>query len=135
MPVVKMNFYKTISSIGLREEIRMSKVINVSKDDFQEVVIASEVPVLVDFYADGCGPCEYIAPILDELSEELEGKLKITKFYVTMDDVLNNSNEVVQKYDVMGFPTLLIFKDGEVTDSYLGSLDRKELLAFIDAAL
>lgn len=113
----------------------MSNVINVTKENFQKEVVECELPVLVDFYADGCGPCEFIAPILDELSEDYIDKLKITKFYVPMDDVLNNSNEVVVKYDVMGFPTLLIFKGGEVAHSHLGSLDRSELLSFVDAAL
>lgn len=113
----------------------MSNVIEISTELFTKEVIESDLPVLVDFYADGCGPCEFIAPILDELSEDLADKLKITKFYVPMDDVLNNSNEIVNKYDVMGFPTLLIFRAGEVTHTHLGSLDRKELLAFVDSAL
>ena len=113
----------------------MSNVINITKENFQKEVLECKLPVLVDFYADGCGPCEFIAPILDELADEYGGKLKITKFYVSMDDVLNNSNEVFVKYDVMGFPTLLIFKGGAVAHSHLGSLDRKELLSFVDSAL
>lgn len=113
----------------------MSNVIAVTKENFQQEVIECERPVLVDFYADSCGPCEFIAPILEELAEEYEKKLKITKFYVPMNEVLENSNELMVKYDVMGFPTLLILKDGEVAHSHLGSLNRKELLSFMDSAL
>ncbi|QTD40840.1 co-chaperone YbbN [Sporosarcina sp. Te-1] len=113
----------------------MASVVNVSKDNFHEEVLACDRPVLVDFYADGCGPCEFIAPILDELAGEHGDQLKFTKFYVSMDEVLNNSNEVVEKYEVMGFPTLLIFKGGKVAQSHLGAMNREELLAFVEAAL
>ncbi|MBB4823270.1 thioredoxin 1 [Sporosarcina luteola] len=112
----------------------MAFVVDVTEDNFREEVLTCDRPVLVDFYADGCGPCEFIAPILDELAEEHGDRLKFTKFYVSMDEVLNNTNEVVEKYEVMGFPTLLIFKDGEVAQSHLGALNRTELLEFVEAA-
>ncbi|MCG3087946.1 thioredoxin family protein [Sporosarcina cyprini] len=113
----------------------MASVMNVTKENFENEVLACDRPVLVDFYADGCGPCEFIAPILEELAEDHGDQIKFTKFYVTMDDVLHNSNEIVEKYEVMGFPTLLLFKGGEVAQSNLGAMNREELLAFVEAAL
>ena len=113
----------------------MSSVLEITKENFQKEVMECDRPVLVDFYADGCGPCEFIAPILEELAEEYSDTFKITKFFVSMEEVLNNSNEVVAKYDVMGFPTLLIFKGGEVAHSHLGSMNRSELVEFVEAAL
>lgn len=113
----------------------MTSVYEVSKDNFTKEVIECELPVLVDFYSEGCGPCEVISPILDEISVDYEGKIKITKFYVKIEEVLELTNDVVNKYEVMGFPTLLIFKDGNVIHTQLGGLHREELIKFLDSAL
>ncbi|MBB4823267.1 thioredoxin 1 [Sporosarcina luteola] len=113
----------------------MSAVGEVTKETFQRVVVESNEPVLVDFYADGCEPCEIIAPILREFSNEYAGKVKFTKYFIDIDEVLSQSDEIITKYDVMGFPTLLLFVDGEVRASHLGSLSRSELIEFLRTAL
>lgn len=113
----------------------MATVYEITKSTFKEEVLDCKLPVLVDFYADGCGPCEMMAPLLEELSLEYEGKIKITKFYVQIEEVLEQTNEVVKEYDIMGFPTLLIFKEGTVTHTHLGGLHRAEFVEFLDSAI
>lgn len=99
----------------------MSKIIEVTTKNFQKEVIDSTIPVLVDFYTDNCGACIALNPILEELSETYAGKIHMTKFYVSIEEVLANSNEVMNKYDIMGFPTILIIQNGSVINSLLGS--------------
>ncbi|QTD40837.1 co-chaperone YbbN [Sporosarcina sp. Te-1] len=113
----------------------MTTVVAITEETFFREVIDSEVPVLVDFYADRCGPCEVIAPMLEEFCVEYEGKVKFTKFLVVIDEVLTKSNELVNRYDVIGFPTLLLFQQGEVVSSHLGSLTRSELIEFLGTVL
>lgn len=102
-------------------------VLDVTVDNFEEEVIQSNKPVLVDFYTDNCGPCDALKPVLEELEEDLSDKLLIRKFYVNIDEVLASSNEVATKYDVMGFPTILVFKNGELVESLLGGQSRDNL--------
>lgn len=92
----------------------MAKPINVTDATFEEVVINSDKPVLVDFWAAWCGPCRAIAPVIEELAGELEGSAVITKL-----DVDANPNTST-KYGVMSIPTLLIFKNGKVVDKHIG---------------
>lgn len=113
----------------------MSKVIAISKENFQKEVLECELPVLVDFWTDGCGPCEAMEPVLDEFSERLDGKLKIVKFHVSIEEVMGQSNEVATKYDVMGFPTFLIFRNGDLKASKIGSMYEEEFQEFIDSAI
>ncbi|MGE4288430.1 MAG: thioredoxin [Salinivirgaceae bacterium] len=96
--------------------------IHVTDADFEEVVLKSDVPVMVDFWAEWCGPCKMIAPIVDELSVELEGKAKMVKL-----DVDNNSNTAM-KYGIRNIPTLLFFKNGEVADKQVGVVAKAALL-------
>src|SRR5690625_2251412 len=98
----------------------MSLIQNANQENFDRDVLESKVTVLVNFNTDGCGPCEALVPVLDEIVTEYEGKHKVANFYVSLDEVLENSNEVAKKYDVMGFPTLILFKDGEVITTLLG---------------
>lgn len=86
-------------------------------------VMNSELPVLVDFYADWCGPCKMMSPIMDTLSTELEGQAKICK--INVDD----ERELAAKYGVMSIPTMCIFKDGEVVDKIIGSQPKDSLEA------
>lgn len=97
--------------------------------NFQDEVIKSDVPVLVDFYADWCGPCKMIAPIVEQLAGEYEGKVKIGKLDV------DASGVTAQTYRVMSIPTLLIFKNGEVVDTIVGAVPKNQLEAKLNAVL
>lgn len=106
----------------------MSKIILVSKNNFEEEVLSEKIPVLVDFSTEGCGPCDAIKPILEVLSSEYSGKLKITGFEVTLDEVINDSNDIAKKYNIEGYPTLLIFKNGQVEKTIIGFYPKEELV-------
>jgi len=108
----------------------MSKsIIHLNGDSFQTEVIESTIPVLVDYWAEWCGPCKMIAPILDELVKEYEGKLKITKLNI------DENQEIPSKYGVRGIPTLMIFKDGNPEATKVGALSKSQLTAFIDSTI
>ncbi|MFL2746701.1 MAG: thioredoxin [Dehalococcoidia bacterium] len=107
----------------------MANTIPVTDQTFEEEVLKSDIPVLVDFWAEWCGPCKMIAPILEELSTEYEGKIKIAKV-----DVDSNAEKAGQ-YGVRGIPTLLIFKSGEPADQVVGAVPKATLKARIDKVL
>ena len=101
----------------------MSEHVNAITDaTFEEVVSGSSEPVLVDFWAEWCGPCKMIAPILDEIAEEQQGKIKITKLNV------DENPESSMKYRVQSIPTLLLFKDGEVAKTIVGAKAKDALI-------
>ncbi len=91
--------------------------------NFEDEVIKSDIPVLVDFWAVWCGPCKMIAPIVEQLAEELSGKVKIGKL-----DVDSNQQTSI-KYGIRGIPTLLIFKDGKVVDTIVGAVPKAVILS------
>lgn len=97
--------------------------------NFQDEVLDSEIPVLVDFYADWCGPCKMMSPVVDELSREYEGRLKVGK--VNVDE---NTN-VAQQYRVMSIPTILLIKNGQVVDQVVGAVPKAQLTGKIDSIL
>jgi thioredoxin 1 len=101
-------------------------IIHLTDENFEAEVLQSKLPVLVDFWAEWCGPCKMIAPILDAVAEEYAGKLKVTKLNV------DNSDEMPAKYGVRGIPTLLILRDGEVVATKVGALTKTQLTALID---
>ena len=105
----------------------MSK--QVTDDSFDADVISSTKPVLVDFWAEWCGPCKQIAPALDELNEEFGDQLTIAK--VNIDE----NPETPSKYGVRGIPTLIIFKDGEVASTKVGALPKSKLKEWIDSVI
>ena len=105
----------------------MSELRQVSKEDFNKEVLNSEVPVVIDFTTDGCGPCELLVPILKDMDEKLSGQVKIIQHNVDFDDLVNEANEHIKTYDVMGFPTIVIVKDGKSVDSILGIYDPEEI--------
>lgn len=104
-------------------------IIKVADSTFEEEVLKSEAPVMVDYWAEWCGPCKMIAPILDEIADEYEGKLTIAKLNI------DENQETPQKYAVRGIPTLMIFKDGEVAATKVGAVSKSQLSAFIDSAI
>ncbi len=91
----------------------------VTDTTFEEEVLKSEIPVLVDFWAEWCAPCRMIGPIVEELGKDYEDKLKVAKV-----DVQNNNN-IATKYGIMAIPALLIFKNGEVVDQIIGAVPKK----------
>jgi len=101
----------------------------ISDDSFEQEVLQSDQPVLVEYWAEWCGPCKMIAPILDEIAGKYEGKLKITKL-----DIDDNPN-TPPKYGVRGIPTLMIFKNGNAEATKVGALSKSQLTAFIDQSI
>ena len=102
---------------------------NTNDKDFERDVLKSSIPTLVDFWAEWCGPCKQIAPILEEISIEKSGFIKIYK--LNIDD---NPN-IPQKYGVRGIPTLMFFKDGKLVDTKVGSLPKTSIIEWIDITL
>lgn len=96
---------------------------------FEAEVLQSEQPVLVDYWAEWCGPCKMISPILDEIATEYAGKLKVAK--VNIDD----NQETPAKYGIRGIPTLMVFKNGNIEATKVGALSKSQLAAFIDSNL
>ncbi|MGL4986929.1 MAG: thioredoxin [Treponemataceae bacterium] len=96
-----------------------------TKENFDTEALKSNIPVLADFWAPWCGPCRAVGPILDELSKELEGKVKIGKVNV------DEQPDLASQYGVMSIPTLILFKDGKIEKQQAGSLDKQSLLQFI----
>ena len=100
---------------------------HVNDDTFEPNVLKSDVPVLVDYWAEWCGPCKAIAPLLEELAKEYGGKLKIAKVNV------DENQQLAKKYNIRAIPTLMIFKDGNVQASKLGMMSKPQLTAFLDS--
>jgi len=105
------------------------KIIHATDADFDSVVLQSDQPVLVDFWAQWCGPCKMIAPALDELAQAYDGRAKIVKV-----DIDQNRN-VAMKYHVRSIPMLLVFKDGQVQGTQIGAVGKPQLAQLIDKAL
>jgi thioredoxin 1 len=104
-------------------------VFHVTDDSFEEEVLNSEQPVLIEYWAEWCGPCKMIAPLLDEIAGDYEGKLKFTK--LNIDDNPNTP----PKYGIRGIPTLMIFKNGNAEATKVGALSKSQLTAFIDQSI
>jgi len=102
---------------------------HVSDDSFETDVIKSTLPVLVDYWAEWCGPCKMIGPILDEVSSTYEGKLLIAKMNV------DENREIPAKYGIRGIPTLMLFKDGQLAATKVGAMSKAQMTAFIDQQL
>ncbi|NVK32419.1 MAG: thioredoxin TrxA [Gammaproteobacteria bacterium] len=107
----------------------MSASIEVNDSNFDSEVLQSDVPVLVDFWAEWCGPCKMIGPIVEEVAGEYAGRLKVAKVNV------DNSSGSAAKYGVRGIPTLILFKNGSVADTKVGAVSKSQLQSFVDSAM
>lgn len=104
-------------------------IVNVTDASFEEDVLKADGAVLVDYWAEWCGPCKMIAPVLEEIAKEYQGKLKVCKLNI------DENNETPPKFGIRGIPTLMLFKGGNVEATQVGALSKSQLAAFIDANL
>jgi len=103
--------------------------IKVGEQNFQEEVLNSDIPVLVDFWAEWCMPCKMVSPIIDEISEEYEGKIKVCKLNI------DEAGSIASEYKVMSIPTLAIFKNGDVVSRLVGALPKDALIEKIEEVI
>jgi thioredoxin 1 len=121
---------RVATSFDLLEATAMSeRIVHVSDDTFETEVLNSEQPVLVDYWAEWCGPCKAISPILSEIAEEYADKLKVVKLNI------DDNPATPPKYNIRGIPTLMLFRNGAVEAIKVGALSRSQLAAFIDSNL
>jgi thioredoxin 1 len=119
---VATSFFQLQGRTNMSEHIH-----HVTDDSFDPEVLQSATPVLVDYWAEWCGPCKMIAPILDEVAREYSGKLKVAKLNI------DDNQATPPKYGIRGIPTLMIFKNGSVEATKVGALSKSQLTAFIDS--
>ncbi|MFT4530040.1 MAG: thioredoxin 1 [Gammaproteobacteria bacterium] len=104
-------------------------ILTVTDDSFDADVLGSDLPVLVDFWAEWCGPCKMIAPVLEEIAEEYAGKLKIAKLNIDQNEA------TAPKFGIRSIPTLILFKNGAAEATKIGAMSKSELVAFIEQAI
>ena len=104
-----------------------ANIVNVTDDTFEAEVLKAEGPVLVDYWAEWCGPCKMIAPVLEEIAEEYTGKLKVCKLNI------DENEQTPPKFNIRGIPTLMLFKNGNVDATKEGALSKSQLTAFLDS--
>ena len=104
----------------------MSLVLNVTDDSFETEVLKSDKPVLIDFWAEWCGPCKVLGPIIDDVAPEFEGKVRFTKINI------DENPDTAPKYGIRGIPTIMIFKNGDLAATNVGVLTKSELTNFLN---
>jgi thioredoxin 1 len=105
------------------------KIVTVTDDNFENEILKSDQPVLVDFWAPWCGPCRLVAPVLDQLADEMDGKLRIAKLNV------DEAQGIAYKYQVQSIPTFILFKNGQMADRTMGALPKSGFENFINRNL
>ena len=105
------------------------KIVHITDDTFETEVLQSQTPVLVDYWAEWCGPCKMIAPVLEEIAREYNGRLKIAKLNI------DENPSTPPKYGIRGIPTLMLFKNGSVEATKVGAVSKSQLSAFLDGHL
>jgi len=106
-----------------------NKIINVTDLTFDQEVLSSEIPVLLDYWAEWCGPCKMIAPILNDIADEYSGKIKVAKLNI------DENPGTPAKFGVRGIPTLMIFKSGSIEATKVGAMSKSQLSAFINSTI
>ena len=104
-------------------------IVHISDESFEEEVLQSERPVLIDYWAEWCGPCKMIAPVLEEIATEYSDRLKVVKLNI------DDNPQTPPKYGIRGIPTLMVFKNGQVEATKVGSVSKAQLTAFLDDSL
>ena len=104
-------------------------IVAITDDSFEREVMSADLPVLVDFWAEWCGPCKMIAPVLDEIAKAYQGRLKVGKINI------DENAMTPQKFGVRGIPTLMLFKNGELESTKVGAISKSQLTAFLDSHL
>ncbi|MHC1758814.1 MAG: thioredoxin [Negativicutes bacterium] len=107
----------------------MAKAETVNKDNFKEMVLESTTPVLVDFFANWCGHCQKLLPLLDEVAAAMDGKISVMKVNV------DENRDLSQKYDIKGLPTMILFKDGSELDRLIGFMPKDKIIDKVSAKL
>ena len=104
-------------------------IVHISDESFEEEVLRSERPVLIDYWAEWCGPCKMIAPVLEEIANEYSDRLKVVKLNI------DDNPQTPPKYGIRGIPTLMVFKNGQVEATKVGAVSKAQLTAFLDDSL
>ena len=112
-----------------RWKMASEQVAIVNDGNFSTEVLESDIPVLVDFWADWCGPCKMVSPVLDKLAPEFQGRLKVAKLNV------DENRQIANQYGIMSIPTLIIFKDGQIKDTIMGALPEAKLRQRLEGSL
>lgn len=119
----------TSNTVLLEASEVSNRIVHVTDETFEEDVLKAGEAVLVDYWADWCGPCKMIAPILDEIAEEYSGRLKVAKLNI------DENPNTPPRYGIRGIPTLMLFKNGNVEATKVGALSKSQLAAFLDSNL
>lgn len=105
------------------------KVVTLSEDNFEQEVLKSDTPVLVDFWAQWCGPCRMVAPVLDQIANEMDGKVRVAKLDV------DSNQKIAYQFQVSSIPTFILFKDGQMADRMMGAMPKSAFESFINRNL